>query len=142
VNNTFAENVGNGVGLPGDGSAVYVVGYDNEVAFFNNIFASSAGRESFFCAPAGVLPALTDNDGFDSLGNGFGGDCANTAGTNGNTATDPQFIAPSHRNFQLESTSPAINVGDNAAPDLPLKDLRGKPRFVGGTIDMGAYEFQ
>lgn len=142
VNNTFAENVGNGVGLPGDGSAVYVVGYDNEVAFFNNIFASSAGRESFFCAPAGVLPALTDNDGFDSLGNGFGGDCANTAGTNGNIATDPQFIAPSHRNFQLESTSPAINVGDNAAPDLPLKDLRGKPRFVGGTIDMGAYEFQ
>lgn len=141
VNNTFAENVGNGVGLPGDGSAVYVVGYDDQVEFFNNIFASSAGRESFFCAPAGVLPALTDNDGFNSSGNGFGGDCANAAGTNGNISADPEFD-PSISNFQLKPTSPAINAGDPIAPELPLKDLRGKPRIVGGKIDMGVYEFQ
>jgi hypothetical protein len=141
VNNTFAENVGNGLGLPGDGSAVYVVGYDDAVEFFNNIFASSAGRESFFCAPAGVLPTLTDNDGFDSSGNGFGGDCANAAGTNGNISADPQFN-PSVSNFQLRPTSPAINAGDSTAPELPSKDLRGKPRIVDGLIDMGAYEFE
>lgn len=142
VNNTFAENVGNGVGLPGDGSAVYVVGYDDQVEFFNNIFASSAGRESFFCGPAGVLPELMNNDGFDSSGNGFGGDCANAAGTNGNISADPQFVAPSLRSFQLKPASPAINAGDSAAPELPLKDLRGKPRIVGQAIDMGVYEFQ
>jgi hypothetical protein len=142
VNNTFAENAGNGTGLPGDGSAVYVVGYDNEVEFFNNIFASSAGRESFFCGPAGDLPVLTDNDGFSSSGDGFGGDCAGQAGTNGNISADPQFVAPSRRNFQLESTSPAVNTGDATAPDLPAKDLRGKPRIVDGKIDMGVYERQ
>lgn len=141
VNNTFAENVGNGVGLPGDGSAVYVVGYDDQVEFFNNIFASSVGRESFFCGPAGVLPILIDNDGFNSSGNGFGGDCANTAGTNGNISADPQFN-PSVSNFQLKPASPAINAGDSTAPELPLKDLLGKPRIVGGMIDMGVYEFQ
>jgi len=142
VNNTFAENIGNGSGLPGDGSAVYVVGYDNQVEFFNNIFASSAGRESFFCAPAGVLPVLIDNDGFGSSGNGFGGDCAGQAGTNGNISADPQFVAPSHTDFQLKSTSPAVNAGDTTAPHLPGKDLRGKPRIVADKVDMGVYELQ
>lgn len=143
VNNTFAENVGTGgQGIPGDGSAVYAVGYDNDVEFFNNIFASSAGTESFFCAPAGVLPALTANDGFSSSGNGFGGDCAGLAGTNGNISADPQFIKPARNNYQLKSTSPVINAGDISAPDLPTKDLRGKPRIVDGGLDMGVYEFQ
>jgi hypothetical protein len=142
VNNTFAENVGNGEGLPGDGSAVYVVGYDNEVEFFNNIFASASGRESFFCAPAGALPVLIANDGFDSGGSSFAGDCANVAGANGNISADPQFVRPSRNNFQLKSTSPAINGGDSSAPDLPAKDLRGKPRIVDGMVGMGVYEFQ
>jgi len=142
VNNTFAQNVGNGGGLPGDGSAVYAIGYNNNLEFFNNIFASSAGRESFFCAPAGVLPALTANDGFSSSGNGFGGDCAGLAGTNGNISADPQFLKPARNNYQLKSTSPVINAGDNSAPGLPPKDLRGKPRVVGSAVDMGVYEFQ
>jgi hypothetical protein len=142
VNNTFAGNVGNGQGLPGDGSAVYAVGYDDNLEFFNNIFASSVGRESFFCAPAGVLPTLTANDGFSSSGNGFGGNCAGIAGTNGNISADPQFVKPARNLYQLKSTSPVINAGDNSAPDLPTKDLKGKPRIVGGVVDMGAYEFQ
>jgi len=142
VNDTFAQNVGNGAELPGDGSAVYAVGYDNNLEFSNNIFASSAGRESFFCAPAGVLPELTANDGFDTSGNGFGGDCAGLTGTNGNISADPQFVKPARNNYQLKSTSPVINAGDNSAPGLPKKDLRGKPRIVGGVIDMGVYEFQ
>jgi Right handed beta helix region len=142
VNNTFAGNVGNGQGLPGDGSAMYVVGYDEHVEYFNNIFASSAGRESFFCAPAGALPPLTDNDGFSTSGNGFGGNCLGVAGTNGNISTDPQFVKPASNHYQLKKTSPDINTGDNSAPDLPAKDLRGKPRIVGGNVDMGVYEFQ
>jgi hypothetical protein len=119
-----------------------VVGYDDNVEFFNNIFASSLGRESFFCAPAGVLPPMMDNDGFSSSGNGFGGTCSGVAGANGNISTDPQFVKPAANKYQLKSTSPAINSGDNSAPYLPAKDLRGKPRIVGETVDMGVYEFQ
>jgi hypothetical protein len=142
VNNTFAKNVGNAVGFPGDGSAVYAVGYDDNLQFFNNIFASSAGSESFFCGPAGALPTLTANDGFSSSGNGFGGDCAGLAGTHGNISANPHFLEPDRNNYQLKSTSPAINAGDVSAPDLPTKDLRGKPRIVDGGLDMGAYELQ
>jgi hypothetical protein len=142
VNNTLAQNVGNAVGLPGDGSAVYAVGYASNLAFFNNIFASSAGSESFFCSPAGILPTLTANDGFNYSGNGFGGQCADEAGTNGNITADPQFINPDWSNYHLKNTSPAINAGDVSAPDLPTKDLSGKPRIVDGRLDLGAYEFQ
>jgi hypothetical protein len=54
----------------------------------------------------------------------------------------------SNKNLRLQATSPAIDAGDNSAPDLPKKDLAGKPRIVDGDgdgdtiIDMGAYEFQ
>ncbi|WP_164490064.1 LamG-like jellyroll fold domain-containing protein [Runella sp. SP2] len=40
----------------------------------------------------------------------------------------------------LSTCSPAINAGENT--NAPTTDIAGNPRIVGGTVDMGAYEYQ
>jgi len=43
--------------------------------------------------------------------------------------------------LHLQFTSPCINAGNSAFVSLPT-DLDGNSRIVGGTVDVGAYEFQ
>jgi hypothetical protein len=68
-------------------------------------------------------------------------------GTNGNISGDPQFVNAAGFDFHLKSTSPAIDAGDAADPDLPLTDADGLPRSIDGkgtghaVPDMGAYEY-
>ncbi len=62
---------------------------------------------------------------------------------NDNISADPEFIDDSiiNGNLRLLPSSPAINTGDNAAVTEPT-DLDGLSRIVGGTVDMGAYEYR
>lgn len=60
------------------------------------------------------------------------------AGT-GNISEDPKFVSGS--NLRLQASSPCINAGSNDYVTTAT-DLDGNPRVVGGTVDMGAYEYQ
>lgn len=62
------------------------------------------------------------------------------AGT-GNFTNAPLFVDLAGGNFRLQTNSPCIGTGNNAYVTTSV-DLDGRPRIVGGTVDMGAYEFQ
>ena len=60
----------------------------------------------------------------------------------GNMDADPAFVNTNGwSNLRLQSNSPCINAGNNTYVST-LTDLDGRPRIVGGRVDMGAYEYQ
>jgi len=60
----------------------------------------------------------------------------------GNIEGPPGFVDTNGwSNLRLQTNSPCINAGVNSQGSTST-DLDGSPRIVGGTVDIGAYEFQ
>jgi parallel beta-helix repeat protein/predicted outer membrane repeat protein len=59
--------------------------------------------------------------------------------------SNPLFVDAANKNYHLLGTSPCIDIGNNSyVPAGVTTDLDGNPRIYpeGGTVDMGAYEYQ
>jgi hypothetical protein len=66
---------------------------------------------------------------------------ASDPGGMGNITNAPLFVNLAGDDFHLQTNSPCINAGNNAYVSV-TNDFDGNPRIVGGTVDIGAYEFQ
>lgn len=136
LNNTIV-----GTSSAAQGSAVYADGFYDQVNLYNNLMIGASGTSAIYCDNTydNTSPTLSNNDAYSPSGSGIAGACSAQSGANGNISADPLFVGKS--NFHLQAGSPAIDAGDNSAPDLPAKDIAGGPRIVNGVIDIGAYEY-
>jgi hypothetical protein len=69
--------------------------------------------------------------------------CSSPLPTNGvgNITNEPVFLNLAGGDFHLQTNSPCINSGKNSYV-INSTDLDGLPRIAGGTVDIGAFEFQ
>jgi len=138
VNNTIADNEAiNYAGL-------YIAGFTfNDL--YNNIITAASGP-AVFCEFTQVQHFYA-NDVFSSSAASWGGSCTDQTGLNGNISEDPAFIDPAHLDYRLKMTSPAIDTGNDNAPQLPAVDLSGSARVFDGNgdgvphVDIGAVEY-
>ncbi len=137
INNTIVSN------NPNTDAAVIADGFNKNAVLINNIIAAGPGETALLCNPIykDGPPIVQTNDAYSSSGAGYSGTCGSDLDRFGNISEDPQFVDALKSDFELLAASPAINAGKNLS-GLPQKDLAGNPRIVGGTIDMGAYEYQ
>lgn len=83
----------------------------------------------------------------------YGNFCTSISATTSNTylttpsnltnswVTDPKYVDSLNSDYRLQSNSPCINAGNNMFTSGSI-DLNSNIRNVGGTVDIGAYEFQ
>jgi len=107
------------------GGGIY---YDNDRSALQNCIVWGNTGGSINISPSFVLPVRHScvEGGWPGLGN---------------IDADPIFINHQLGDYHLQSLSPCINAGDpNYVAEPNETDLDGRPRVIGGRIDMGAYE--
>ena len=147
VNNTFADNDG------AEGSAIDMSGVDARHVIHNNVIIGKAGQTALFCRSSGSTPqpVLNTSNVYSPQGAAYGGTCLDQTGERGNISIDPLFVrapfADVPGDYRLQGASPAIDAGNNAAPQIPATDLDGNARVFDGNfdgdarVDLGAYEY-
>jgi len=142
LNNTFTGNTSN----CGGGVCAVFTNKDRPGKLYNNIIWNNTAPKGsdIYIDNTGVdpflpVPVQLFNNDFDQSSSGTNIVIPFTIDPSNLNNVDPLFVGDG--NYRLTQFSPCIDAGDNDAPDLPETDMEGNPRISGGTVDMGAYEY-
>lgn len=109
-------------------------------------YAAVGGGTSFCTVNNSIVCFNSNNQNYgyypNYIGGGFDYCCTSPdPGGTENIVSDPGFVDLTNDDFNLLPISPCINSGDNSYVTTAT-DLNGNPRIVGGTVDIGACEYQ
>ena len=115
---------GNSASVSGGGASESAL--NNCIVYYNN-----APDGTNFAEPTQYYPGCTMNY------------CCTTPDPGGtaNITNEPALVNLAGGDQHLQYSSPCINSGNNGYVSV-TNDLDGNPRIVGGTVDIGAYEYQ
>jgi hypothetical protein len=135
TNSTFANNYADlGGGMAND--------FESSPTITNSIIWSNGSTEVVI----NDRSTPTFKSSIIKSSNGSGGSWNTAYGTdNGdNLDTDPLFVNAANGDYRVQSCSPAIDAGDNAAWTTTTlsTDIAGNTRPFNSTVDIGAYEYQ
>ena len=130
------------------GGGAYLVTLKNCTVVENQVtntpISGGAGCANATCINSIIYfnTALSTNSNLFSLSGSSFYCCTDpTFAGRGNFAAAPLFVDQANGNLRLQSNSPCINSGANTYSTVPV-DYDGNSRIVGGTVDVGAFEFQ
>jgi parallel beta-helix repeat protein len=155
--NTVVDNLALYQSTTYQGPSQFAVGHGpTPVPIYNNLIVGGGVLPAVGCDElvdtSDVAPLLSHNDILVTGGGAapVAGSCAGQMGSNGNISVDPLFASTdttAPNPFQIQLQSPAVDTGDNNAPDLPSEDILAHPRIQNAKglpsaiIDMGVYEY-
>lgn len=131
----------NGSSVSGAAGGILVGPYTSGTKVWNNTTYANKGyglQIGYTSSRASTKSTVAQNN--ITYGNGSGNYMnagTSTTSTN-NLTTDPKFVSASSNNFQLQSSSPAINAGVKLS--AVQTDYRNLPRPKGASHDIGGYE--
>jgi hypothetical protein len=145
INNTISNNssaLGGGVSvrLYNNESSAEIINNiiwgNSSTGIGNDVFIDNDGNDDYILSPV----TLNNNDFDQSMDGYYAGRDLDIDLSNMNNV-DPFFLDLDNGDFRLTELSPLIDQGDSTIIDNEHKDLDGKNRILGYSVDIGAYEY-